>query len=75
MVFAGDAKEVKVFLQRIAKTGIKYKIKLSTDAKFSIDSTLVNLTEKQVRVMRTAYNLEYYDIPQRISSAAARREA
>ncbi|MDA4112892.1 MAG: helix-turn-helix domain-containing protein [Thaumarchaeota archaeon] len=39
-----------------------------TDAKFSQDSPLSRLTEKQRRVLVTAYRLGYYDEPRRISS-------
>lgn len=38
------------------------------DAKFSKDSPLSRLTEKQRKVLVTAYRLGYYDEPRRISS-------
>jgi len=68
ITFLGDSKNIQAFLSYIKKLGIKYKIDLLTDAKFSPDSPLGRLTEKQRKVLLTAFNLGYYDIPRRIGS-------
>jgi predicted DNA binding protein len=68
--FLGSAKEVKLFIQKIDEIGIRYKVNLLANAKFSPNSPLINLTEKQLRVMESAYNLGYYDLPRKIGSRA-----
>ncbi len=68
MTYLGGAKQVKAFLEGIEKTGIKYKVARISDAKFPVSSPLSRLTEKQRRVLVTAYRLGYYDEPRRISS-------
>lgn len=68
--FLGSSTEVKLFLRKIAETGVRYKVNLLTDAKFSPNSPLINLTEKQLRVIEKSYNLGYYDLPRKISSRA-----
>ena len=68
MTYLGNAKQVKTFLEGVEKVGVKYRIASITDAKFSQDSPLSRLTEKQRRVLVTAYRLGYYDGPRRISS-------
>jgi predicted DNA binding protein len=68
ITYLGDAKQVKAFLEGIEKLGVKYRVASITDAKFSQNSPLSRLTEKQRRVLVTAYRLGYYDMPRRISS-------
>ena len=68
MTYLGNAKQVKTFLEGVEKAGVKYRIASITDAKFSQDSPLSRLTEKQRNVLVTAYRLGYYDEPRRISS-------
>lgn len=68
MTYLGSGKQVKSFLETIEKTGIKYRVVSITDAKFSLDSPLSRLTEKQRRVLVMAYRLGYYDEPRKISS-------
>jgi len=64
----GNAKEVKSFLKFVEGTGVRFKVDLLTDARFSLDSPLHDLTEKQRRILTTAFNLGYYDIPRKTSS-------
>jgi hypothetical protein len=64
----GSAKEVKSFLKFVEGTGVRFRVDLLTDARFSPDSPLQCLTEKQRRVLKTAFNLGYYDIPRKTGS-------
>jgi len=66
--FLGTATEIKRFLQKLRATGFKHRIVSLMDAKFSVESPLGKLTEKQRKVITAAYNLGYYDFPKRISS-------
>jgi HTH DNA binding domain len=66
--FLGNGKEVRAFLDAFEKTGLHYSVLSLTDAKFSADSPLSYLTEKQRRVILSAFNLGYYDVPRRVSS-------
>ena len=64
----GSVKETKELVRKIEKSGIRCRVVSLADAKFSPDSPLGLLTEKQRRVLITAYSLGYYDRPRRISS-------
>lgn len=66
--FMGDAKQVKALLELIEKGKIRYRVVSVTDAKVSLHSPLSSLTEKQRRVLVTAFELGYYDVPRKISS-------
>lgn len=66
--FLGDEKQVREFLDKIDKAKIRYKVVMLTDAAFSPISPLNQLTEKQQKVLITAYKLGYYDIPRKINS-------
>jgi hypothetical protein len=68
MTYLGNAKQIKTFLEGVEEAGVRYRVASITDAKFSQDSPLSRLTEKQRRVLVTAYRLGYYDEPRRISS-------
>lgn len=68
MTFLGTAKQIQDILSTIRQHGIRYKILSLTDAKFSFNSPLNSLTEKQRKVLITAYNLGYYSFPRRIST-------
>lgn len=56
------------FLGAFGKAGLRYKLVSLTDAKFLPNSPLGCLTEKQRRVITTAFNLGYYDLPMKIGS-------
>jgi DNA-binding CsgD family transcriptional regulator len=68
MTYLGNGKQVKAFLDGIERQGIRYRVSNVTDAKFPKESPLSRLTEKQRRVLVSAYRLGYYDEPRRISS-------
>ena len=68
MNFVGSSQEVKKFTKLIGKSWPSYRIISLTDARFSLDSPMTCLTEKQRRVLLAAFNLGYYDSPRRISS-------
>jgi predicted DNA binding protein len=68
LTFLGSVKQAKGLLQNIRKTGMHCRVVSLTDARFSQDSPLSRLTEKQRRVLITAYNSGYYDRPRGISS-------
>ena len=71
--FLGGAKEVERFLRLLRRLRIKFRVASLTDAKFSSDSPLGRLTEKQRKVLTAAYRLGYYDLPKKISSEALAR--
>lgn len=64
----GSVKEIEGLARRIERSGIHCRVVSLTDAKFPPDSPLGRLTEKQRKVLITAYNLGYYDRPRRINS-------
>jgi len=66
--FLGSAAEVKGLLRKLDALGARYRVVSMGDAKFSFDSPMNRLTEKQLRVIVTAYNLGYYGLPRRVSS-------
>jgi predicted DNA binding protein len=66
--FLGSARAVKSFLGLLAKSGAAYRVELLTDARFSPDSPIAHLTDKQRKVIISAFNLGCYDIPRRIGS-------
>ncbi|HXX72103.1 MAG TPA: helix-turn-helix domain-containing protein [Candidatus Acidoferrales bacterium] len=68
MTFLGTAEQVKAFLKSLSNSKVHYKTLLLTDAKFSPESLLRQLTDKQRRVLTAGFSLGYYDTPRRISS-------
>ena len=65
----GSSSQVKRYLGDLSKqTLVKFRIASLTDARFPPNSPMGRLTEKQRRVLVTAYRLGYYDVPRRISS-------
>jgi HTH DNA binding domain len=68
LTFVGNLNEVKKLLTRAEKVGQKFKILSLTDARFSPDSILHRLTERQRRILSAAYTHGYYDVPRRIDS-------
>jgi predicted DNA binding protein len=68
MGFLGDEKQVTGFLDALEKTEVHYRIVLLAEAKFSPESPLSRLTEKQRRAIVLAYELGYFESPRKISS-------
>jgi hypothetical protein len=68
MTHLGTSRQIKNILDRFRKNGIRYKILSLTDAKFSVNSPLNGLTEKQRKVLITAYKLGYYSLPRKVST-------
>ncbi len=68
MTFLGSVHQIKETLKALEKAKIHHKIVSLTDAKFSLNSPLNVLTEKQRRIMIAAYKLGYYNLPRKISS-------
>ncbi|MFI5448723.1 MAG: helix-turn-helix domain-containing protein [Candidatus Bathyarchaeia archaeon] len=66
--FLGTTTQLKKLLKMIERVGINCKVVSMMDAHFLPDSPLNQLTEKQRRVIVTAYHLGYYDLPKQISS-------
>jgi predicted DNA binding protein len=66
--FLGSAKEVRGVLDSLEKADLRYKVLALTDARFPQESPLSRLTEKQRRVILSAFSLGYYDVPRRVSS-------
>jgi len=68
MTFLGSSEDIRNFLRKLKKSWPDYKLVYLGDAKFSVSSPLNSLTDKQQRVLLTAFNLGYYESPRRISS-------
>ena len=68
ITFLGNARQVRSLLQTMKKERIEHRVLASTDAKFSPDSSLRGLTQKQLVAIRSAFELGYFDIPRRVSS-------
>jgi predicted DNA binding protein len=66
--FLGTLQQIKKLLRIIHKSGIDYRVISITDARFSPTSPLGLLTEKQCKVLTTAFNLGYYDIPKKTTT-------
>jgi predicted DNA binding protein len=66
--FVGKSGRISKFLEEMKRAKVRYKILSLTDAKFSLDSPLSKLTNKQRTILSSAYNLGYYDIPRRFDS-------
>jgi hypothetical protein len=65
--YIGNVVQVRRFLRELDRSHIKYRIISLGDARFSADSPLYALTEKQRRILISAFGLGYYKIPRRIS--------
>ncbi len=74
ITYVGSATQIRGTLRMLKRSGLRYKIMQLTDAKFSSESPLNVLTDKQRRVLITAYRLGYYDLPRRIGSERLSKE-
>lgn len=68
MGVVGDTKQLRAFIRYVKRFNIDYTVVSSTDLRFSRDSPLENLTEKQRTVLTSAFEHGYYDLPRKISS-------
>jgi hypothetical protein len=64
----GSVYQIRATLKMLERLGIHHRIVSLTDAKFSPDSPLNALTEKQRRILIASYKLGYYDLPRKVSS-------
>jgi HTH DNA binding domain len=69
VTFLGGRKEVKSLLAMIKKMRVRYRIVQLTEANSPRSSPLDCLTDRQRRVITSAYELGYYDVPKRINTA------
>jgi len=74
IAFLGNAKVVKGFLGTIANAGLHFKVLSLTDARFSSTSPLSKLTAMQQKVILSAFELGYYDLPRRIDARELARK-
>lgn len=68
MTFIGSTQQTRKTLHLFSQSGIHYRIISLSDAKFGLNSPLSSLTEKQRKVLITAYERGYYDLPKKASS-------
>jgi len=54
LTFLGSAKQMKSIIEFFRKTGIRFSLRLLADAKFSGNTPLSHLTDKQRRVVTSA---------------------
>ena len=64
VTLVGDNEQVKPFLEN---RGVNFKVLSLTDAKFSPNSPISRLTEKQQEAISLAFRLGYFDTPRKIS--------
>jgi predicted DNA binding protein len=68
LTFLGSVGKLRRALENLRKLKMHFKVISLTDARFSSDSLLGALTEKQRKVLITAYKLGYYNLPRKIDS-------
>lgn len=66
--FLGNMKQIKQFRGYLEERGLRYRVLSMSDAKFSISSPLSVLTEKQRKILVTAFELGYYDVPRKLNT-------
>jgi predicted DNA binding protein len=66
----GNTRSLRIFLRTLQKVKLHPEIVSLTDAVFSLNSPLENLTEKQRAVIIDAFKHGYYDFPRKIGSEA-----
>lgn len=64
----GMPEQLSKFLTKIKQTRIRFKILSLMDERFSPSSPLSKLTEKQRKILFSAYDLGYYNIPRQFDS-------
>jgi len=68
ITFLGNSAQVKRLLHQMGIMGLRHKIVSLTDAKYSQESPLSSLTERQRKILIAAYKQGYYDLPRKINS-------
>src|SRR5208283_177419 len=63
ITFLGSSDQVKRLLHSVENMGIHHRIVSLTDAKYSQESPLNRLTERQRKILIAAYKQGYYDLP------------
>lgn len=74
MTFVGSSSEVARFFTALGKLKVHHRVVSISDYRLSPHSPLNTLTDKQLRVVRVAYQQGYYDRPRRISSEGLARK-
>jgi len=70
----GSSAQIRRYLAIVSQSKIKCRVVSLTDAKFPPNSSIGRLTDKQRRVLLTAYKLGYYDVPRRITAEKLARK-
>lgn len=65
--YVGDEGQIKRFIDFLDGTGAPYKIVSLREATVPWRTPLDRLTEKQKKILVTAFHLDYYDIPKKTS--------
>ena len=65
VTLVGETEQVKAFLEN---RGVNYKVLSLTNAKFSPNSPISRLTEKQQEAISLAFRLGYFDTPRKVSA-------
>lgn len=73
LTYVGNSPEVGRFLHALRRLGLRHRSVSISDLRLSPGSPLTALTDKQVRVVRAAYQEGYYDRPRRVTSKALAR--
>jgi hypothetical protein len=68
ITFIGNGAQARKFLTIASGFGLHFKVVSASDAMFTKSSFLSVLTEKQRRVLTSAYSLGFFDTPRRIDT-------
>lgn len=64
----GETKQLKALMQTAEEIGLPFKVVSLNDARFSLESPLNQLTEKQRTVIVTSFEHGYFESPKKISN-------
>ena len=64
----GNKNSIQHFLRSLTKAKLSHRLVSLGDARFSPNSPMQLLTQKQQRVIQLAFRFGYYDIPRRVGS-------